>query len=168
MSVLKVKLLNNDAKMPKQAHENDVAYDVWATSDGVPCFEKDLINGLEYLSYLEFSTGLSVEPPEGYHIELAPRSSLSDYSLSLCNSFGVIDPGYRGELKFRYRPQFLLTKDNKMIIGKMYKKGDKIGQMIIRKTEHLKLEQVDILSETTRGEKGFGSSDAKPTTEKVQ
>lgn len=157
---IKVKKTHPDAVIPKQAYDTDVGYDVYAIDDGkvVKAKSSELFNA-EYLSYIEYDTGLVVEPPKGYHIELFPRSSLSDYSMILCNSIGLIDPTYRGNLKFRFRPAVTTTSPNKIIFpAKRYLKGDKIGQIVVRKSLHAEFEEVQEVEETVRGKGGFGSS----------
>ena len=100
--------------------------------------------------FIEYDTGLIVEPPKGYHVEIFPRSSISKYDLILANSIGLIDPSFRNTLKLRFKYIGSGTKH--------YDIGDRIGQLVIRKTEKLEVEYVDSLSETERGDKGFGSS----------
>jgi dUTP pyrophosphatase len=94
-------------------------------------------------------TGIAVEIPEGYVGLVFPRSSISKYDMHLRNSVGVIDSGYRGEImvKFGFLPD-----------GKLYKMGDKIAQLIIIPYPQITFEEVEELSETERGEGGFGST----------
>lgn len=94
-------------------------------------------------------TGLAVEIPEGYVGLIFPRSSISKYDMHLRNSVGVIDSGYRGEImvKFGFLPN-----------GKLYSMGDKVAQLIILPYPQITFEEVDELSETERGEGGFGST----------
>ena len=140
---LKVKKLVPEAVLPKKANESDAGYDLVAINDGT-------ITG----KYIEYNIGLSIEVPEGYHTEIYPRSSVSKYDLVLANSIGVIDHGYRGPLICRFK---IITKDN-FVNPTVYKKGDKIAQLLVKKTEHFEIEEVQDLSETERGEGGFGSS----------
>lgn len=100
--------------------------------------------------FVEYGTNLAIEIPEGFGGFLFPRSSISNYDLSLCNSIGVIDNNYRGELKFRFR----ITADS----NKLYRIGDRIGQLIIMHVPKIELQLVDLLNNTVRGNKGFGSS----------
>ena len=110
---IKVKLLNDVAKLPKKAHKNDACYDMIATG-------KQFKNG-----YIEYGTSLSFEIPEGHAGFIYPRSSISKYDLALMNSVGVIDSGYRGEVSFRFRVSGPLH----------YEVGDKIGQILVRKLD---------------------------------
>ena len=95
-------------------------------------------------------TGLSIELPPGYEAQVRPRSGLAfKHAITVPNSPGTIDPGYRGEVKV-----ILLN------LGKAaytITKGDRIAQMVIAKYEGVELVETD-LSETARGEGGFGSS----------
>ena len=154
-SVLKVKKLVPEAVMPSKAKPGDAGYDVVALDDGT--WSKDG-------TYIEYRTGLAIEPPFGHHTELFPRSSVSKYDLVLCNSIGLVDNGYRGEIVFRFKfvPRHLsgggaMGYSNELE-PKLYKKGDKIGQIVIRKTIEMPVVEVDDLSTTERGTGGFGST----------
>jgi dUTP pyrophosphatase len=96
---------------------------------------------------------LAIELPIGYHCELFPRSSITKMDLMLKNSIGLIDNEYRGELIFRFH-QFPMVNGTNSV----YKKGDRIGQIVLRKTIHMPIMVVDELSDTSRGTGGFGSS----------
>lgn len=101
--------------------------------------------------YVEYNLGMSIEIPKGYGGFLFPRSSVSNYSLSLANSVGVIDPDYRGPLKVRFNYEELKPL-------KYYEIGERVCQLIVIKTEIIQLELSDELSETDRGDGGFGST----------
>ena len=134
---IKIKKLTKDAVIPKYAKPGDAGMDLVATS----VTRKD--------GYIEYGTGLAIEIPQGYVGKIYPRSSISKYPLALCNSVGIIDSGYRGELKLRF----------KMInSGVAYNPGDRVAQLIIEKNLLIALEEVKDLSETTRGVGGFGHS----------
>jgi dUTP pyrophosphatase len=90
--LVNIKKLVPEAVLPLYAKVGDAGMDLVATS-------VDYSN--EY--YIEYGTGLAVEIPEGYVGLIFPRSSNSKKDLQLCNSVGVIDSGYRGEIKLRYR-----------------------------------------------------------------
>lgn len=140
---LKVKKLHPDAVLPSRANESDAGLDCVAIADPT---EGD--------GYLEYCTGLAIELPIGYHCELFPRSSISKMDLVLANSIGLVDNGYRGEIRFRFK-----VVGARSVVGSVfYKKGDKIGQIVVRKTENLAVEEVETLSDTQRGAGGFGSS----------
>ncbi len=135
---VKIKKLDANAVIPVKAKANDAGLDLTSIS-----VEKGL-------SYIEYGTGLAFEIPEGHVGYLFPRSSISKTSLSLANSVGVIDSGYRGEVKLRFkRPRQL---------GPIYEVGDRIGQLIIMPIPNIELEEVKDLSKSHRGDEGFGSS----------
>jgi len=123
------------------------------------------------------NTGLAIEIPEGYVGYVFPRSSNSKYDLQLCNSVGIIDSGYRGEIKLRYRriinPQpgrnFVVTNETTPSIQtppiqwikadfNCYEIGDKVGQIMILPYPKVEFKEVEELSQTERGEGGFGST----------
>ena len=138
---VKFKKLNPNAIVPSYSKPGDAGLDLTATS-------KDYLNNTKY-GFTEYGTGLAVEIPEGYVGLLFPRSSISNTGLILANSVGVIDSGYRGEIKFRFKyiPD---TAD--------YDIGDRIGQLIILPYPSIETEEVEELNSTERGEGGFGSS----------
>lgn len=96
------------------------------------------------------STGLAIEIPRGYEVQIRPRSGLAlKHAITLPNSPATIDPGYRGELKV-----ILLN------LGKasyQVKFGDRIAQMVLAHYEPVEWEEGD-LSDSVRGVGGFGSS----------
>jgi dUTP pyrophosphatase len=100
--------------------------------------------------FSEYGTDLAVEIPRGYVGLLFPRSSISNTDHFLRNSVGVIDSGYRGEIKLRMSIPALGEKE--------YIMGDKVGQLIIMKLPWVEVEEADELSDTDRGEGGFGST----------
>ena len=99
-------------------------------------------------NYIEYDTGVAVEIPAGYVGLIYPRSSLSVYDMSLANSVGVIDQNYRGSIKVRFRT---FGED-------IYKVGDRVCQLVLTPCETIEVEMVDNLSDSNRGEAGFGSS----------
>lgn len=101
--------------------------------------------------YVEYGTGVYLDMPLGYHAEVFPRSSLSKMDLLMCNSVGLIDNSYRGEIKLRF----------KKLGDDIYKVGDKIGQIVFKKSVYAEISHVmspDFLSDTVRGSGGFGST----------
>lgn len=139
---VKIKKLNAEAIIPKYSKPGDAGLDLIATS----------VTFTE--GYMEFGTGLALEIPEGYVGLLFPRSSISETDHTLANSVGVIDSGYRGEVKLR-------LKYHRMLTGKNYKVGDKVGQLLVMPYPQVELEETtEELSVTDRGEGGFGSTNA--------
>ena len=106
--------------------------------------------------YIEYSCHTYVEIPKGYVGILLPRSSISNYDLILCNGAGVIDSGYRGELKMRFKvvPTF---RNLFGLFPKIYKHSEKIGQLVIIPFESVNWIKSS-LSVSQRGSNGFGSS----------
>lgn len=139
---IKIKRLNENSTIPKYAKSGDAGLDLTAISKEVDVIEDKVIYG----------TGLALEIPQGYVGLLFPRSSIHKYDLRLANSIGVIDSGYRGEIKLIFR----LTKLLK--VGNLYEVGDRIGQLMILPHPIINLTEIDNLSHTERGETGFGSS----------
>lgn len=138
---IKIKLLNKSAKMPTGAYQHSAAWDVY--SIGYNVVEED------GYGFIEYSTGISMEFPKNYVVKLFPRSSVSNTGLILSNCVGIVDPDYRGEIKFRFK---YIPNTN------IYSVGDRIGQLRLERTIPIKFEQVDELSDTDRGKKGFGST----------
>jgi dUTP pyrophosphatase len=139
---LKFKRLVPEAVVPSYAKPGDAGMDLTATSK-----EWD-----EEKQCVVFGTGLAVEIPEGYVGLIFPRSSICKVPLMLSNSVGVIDSGYRGEIKFFFRPIDRPRKN--------YEVGDRIGQLIVMPFPTVVPIEVDALSDTARGAGGFGSSGA--------
>ncbi len=96
-------------------------------------------------------TGIFAEIPEGFEGQIRARSGLSiKHGLTLINAVGTIDSDYRGELKI---PMVNISNEEYTINS-----GDRIAQMIIAKYERVDVVEVDVLSDTERGEGGFGST----------
>jgi dUTP pyrophosphatase len=139
---VKLKKLHPLADIPKYAKHGDAGMDITCVS----MEENEL--------YIEYRTGISIELPENHVGLIYPRSSLSNYHLVLANHVGVVDSGYRGEIRFRFKK----TQDGPN--AKYYKVGDKIGQIIVVPYPLIKFVEVEELDETERGAGGFGSSGA--------
>ena len=101
-----------------------------------------------------FDSGISIQISNGYYVEIVPRSSIIKTDFHMANSFGVIDPDYRGRIfiPFRY-----IGQDDGMQSAESLLK-QRIAQMIVRKLEPCSIEIVDSLDETERGIGGFGST----------
>ena len=97
---------------------------------------------------LHYGTGVAVEIPHGYVGFVFPRSSIANTHLTLSNSVGVIDSGYRGEIKAKFRKGGT----------RGYNVGDRIAQLIIMPYPEVTFVEVDELSDSDRGEGGYGSS----------
>ena len=139
---IKFKKLNDKAVIPSKAHEYDAALDLIAVSKEV--------NTMPRWGYIEYGTGLAVEIPNFCVGLIFPRSSISKTSNHLRNSVGVIDSGYRGEIKLRF------SIDNSENIE--YDLYNKIGQLMIIELPRINIIETKTLSESPRGLGGFGST----------
>ena len=135
---LKIKKLNEDAKVPSFAHSFDAGMDLYSCED-------IKINPNEAV---KVKTGIAMEIPEGYVGLIWDKSSVGSKGIKTMG--GVIDSHYRGEV-------MVLIK-NLSDMEYFFEKGDKVAQMLIQKVEHFEIEEVDELSSTVRGEGGFGST----------
>ena len=162
---VKIKKLHPDAVIPKYAHKGDAGLDLVATS-------------MKYDEHgnIVYGTGLAIEIPETFVGLVFPRSSNCKTNLYLTNSVGVIDSGYRGEIMFKYKcvhntvsrlkwwwqSKVLKKNDYDITINTIthnaYKVGDRVGQLILVKYPELQLREVEELSDTDRGNKGYGST----------
>ena len=97
----------------------------------------------ENKKFVEYNTGLAFELPENYAILVFPRSSITKRDLIMKNSVGVVDSGYRGELKLRFFKQTPKEK-NKVDI---YEIGERIGQIMVIPLPEIELEEVEKLKE---------------------
>lgn len=142
---LKIKRLTEDAIMPVRAHKGDAGIDLTCTTI------TQEINECGQL-ILVYHTGLAVEIPEGYVGLLFQRSSVYKKSISMTNAVGVIDSGYRGEIMGKFRS----TTD---VVPAIYKPGERFAQLVIVPYLDVQIEEVVDLSETERGDGGYGSTD---------
>ena len=142
---IRIKKLVPEAVLPKRAHASDAGFDLVAVNGG----------WVEKEQMYVYGTGLAFEIPEGYVGLVFPRSSVAKKDLFLANSVGVIDSGYRGEVivKFRMAGCTRIFEEYPF-----YKKGDRVAQMVIMKLPDVEMVEVDGLSESDRGEGGFGST----------
>ena len=136
---LKIKKLNENAKIPSFAHHNDAGMDLFC-SEGIT-IEKD--------QRVQISTGIALELPDGYVGLVWDKSGLShNFGLKIVG--GVIDAGYRGEIKIG----IINLGDS----PHTFNTGDKITQLLIQRVEHPEIVEVEELGEADRGDKGFGST----------
>lgn len=143
---IRVKKLHKNTIIPTYAKEGDAGMDLTAVSVE---FTQD---------YVSYKTGLAIEIPYGYVGLLFPRSSNSKKDMILSNSVGVIDSGYRGEIELRFKI-IKSTKDSQSLHPvNIYSIGDRVGQLIIMPIPHIELIESETLSDSVRGEDGFGST----------
>lgn len=139
----KVKIwLEEGAKMPKYAHEDDACMDL---------FVKNIeLDGGRII----YHTGVHVALPEDYEMEIRPRSSITKTKSIIQNAPGTIDEGYRGEI-------MVVCRRIDRYGDPSYSVGDKVAQLLIRRRERIVWDQVkslDDLGYTDRGDGGFGST----------
>lgn len=134
--------LEEGAQMPTYAHESDAAADMYAMED---------VTLPPHFLGTPIKTGVHIQLPEGWAAFILPRSSIGAKTpLRLSNSMGVIDSGYRGEIRALY--------DN--IGDEPYEihKGDRIAQMLVMPSYRFQPKIVESLEDSDRGEGGFGST----------
>jgi dUTP pyrophosphatase len=138
---VRVKKLHENAVVPQYSKSGDAGLDLTAISAA-----KDGYGNMVY------GTGLAIEIPEGHVGLLFPRSSNSKTDLYLTNHVGVIDSGYRGEVILKFRPR------NTLLDARIHHPGDRVGQLMIIPYPQVKLVESEELSDTVRGDGGFGST----------
>jgi len=136
---LKIKKLQPNAVIPSYATAGDAGLDLTAVSK------------IPTQRYIQYGTGLAMEIPEGHVGLLFPRSSVSKVDLILANCVGVVDAPYRGEVMLRFK-----RHTNEMGEFIDYQIGEKVAQLIIIPRPLVIPEEVEELSDTQRGEGGFG------------
>lgn len=154
---IKYKKLSENAVLPKHANDGDAGVDLVATSKTIGTSE----DGKPVYHYIEYGTSLAVEIPNGYVGLLFPRSSVSKTGLHLANSVGVIDSSYRGEIKVRFKldaVSSLTVKEDPLASPALYDIGDRVAQLVIIPYVKQTPVETDSLSDTERGEGGFGST----------
>lgn len=147
---VKIKKLNQNAVIPSYAKSGDAGMDVVATSI--------ISDTPEQITY---GMGISLEIPEGFVGLIFPRSSIRKTGLQLSNSVGVIDSGYRGELQATFNKIFggeAMYDETKVPTTEFYKVGDRIAQIMIIPHPPIEFVESEELSNTERGEGGFGST----------
>lgn len=141
-------VMESRAVLPKKAHSTDAGFDLVATRITQEVDEAGKL-------ILVYHTDLAVEIPEGYVGLLFMRSSVSKKSIQLCNCVGVIDEGYKGEIMGKFK----VTTD---ALPRIYEPGEKFAQLVlVPYYTVVETEWVEELTETERGEGGFGSTDNK-------
>jgi|SRR5690348_604686 len=139
---LQIKLLDADMPMPCYQHEGDAGLDLPSRVDYV----------LEPGERAIVPTGIALAIPKGYAGFVVPRSGhASRHGISLVNTPGLVDAGYRGELKI-----IMINTDKHEPFH--IKRGDRIAQIVIQRVEQVNLVAVTELDDTSRGSGGFGST----------
>jgi dUTP pyrophosphatase len=139
--ILKVKKLSADAAAPRYAHPGDAGLDVLAAERvEIPAGESRMVK-----------TGLSIELPPDTEAQIRPRSGLAlKHGVTVLNSPGTIDEGYRGEVGV-----ILINHGRDPFVVEA---GMKIAQMVVQPVIRVDVREVEELSDTRRGEGGFGST----------
>jgi dUTP pyrophosphatase len=139
---LPVRRLDPDTPLPSYARAGDAGLDLLSAEDIT----------LQPGERAAVPTGIAIAIPDGYAGFVHARSGRAlKEGLALPNAPGLIDSGYRGELKV-----ILVNLDSSSPID--IKRGDKIAQLVIQRVESIEIEVVDVLPESARGAGGFGSS----------
>jgi len=138
---LRVKRLSSSATLPVRAHPADAGLDLHSAVDlDIPPGEIRLVG-----------TGLALELPPGTEAQVRPRSGLAlTYSVTVLNTPGTIDEGYRGEVGV------ILINHGQRVFE--VRRGMKVAQLVVQPTLAVEIVAVDALSDTSRGERGFGST----------
>jgi dUTP pyrophosphatase len=147
---VRIQKLNPLAQIPSYAKDGDAGMDVIATSV--------ISDTPEQITY---GTGIAMEIRDGFVGLVFPRSSIRKTGLQLSNSVGVIDSGYRGELQATFNKIFGsegFYDETKMQTNEFYKVGDRVAQIMIIPYPPIEFDEVAELSDTERGEGGFGST----------
>lgn len=140
---IKIKRLNGRAKIPTFGTEFSAGADLYCAEE----HEISVCSGQK----CSIGTGISMEIPEGYVGLVFARSGLAcKNGLRLCNSVGVIDADYRGEIKV------VLHNDSEYV--REIKPGERVAQMIVMPYPKVSFIEVEELSDTVRGESGFGGT----------
>ena len=137
-----VRLLNPAARLPRRAYEHDAAFDLHAAEDVV----------ISPLGRALVGTGIALGLPPGLAALTLPRSGLATrHGISLVNAPGLIDPGYRGEVRL-----VLLNTDAREPFT--VSTGDRVAQLLFVELPAVALAGAETLDDTARGAQGFGSS----------
>ncbi len=141
MIKVKIKRLNGEAKLPSYAHPGDVGLDLYSMEDRI----------IAPMEHARFFNGFALEFPEGYAAIVKDKGSISKAGLHTMG--GVFDAGYRGE----YNVHLVNLSQEPYTV----EKGDKIAQLVILPVAIAELEEVEELSDSSRGEGRFGSTGKK-------
>lgn len=141
LPIIKFKKLTSAAVIPRYAHPGDAGADLTAIG----------AHTLEPLQRLAVPTGLAAEIPPGYEMQVRPKSSLAlHHGITLLNTPGTVDAGYRGEIKV------ILINLGPSVVE--ISPGQRIAQIIIVPVIQAEFTVVENLGESQRGEGGFGST----------
>lgn len=141
-------------KITKLQHAKDLSLPAYATSQSAgmdllsAIFEPTVVKAGEIAI---IPTGIAIALPEGFEAQIRPRSGLAaKFGITVLNTPGTIDADYRGEIKV-----ILINHSSSDFV---VERGMRIAQMVVARYEHIILEEVQSLEDTSRGAKGFGST----------
>ena len=138
---IQIKLLINEALVPKKQHELDIGYDL-ASVENTTLLSKQVTL---------VRTGLSISLPAGIAGFVLPRSGLATkHQITLINSPGLIDPGYTGEI--------LIPLINHSDVNYNISKQERVAQLVLVNSDNVEFDVVDELNVTERSSDGFGST----------
>jgi dUTP pyrophosphatase len=140
-TTIKIQKLDPRAKMPEQAHDTDAGWDVFA---------------LEVVSVppgriVRVETGIAMALPPGWECQVRPRSGMAMRGITVVNSPGTIDAGYRGQV-------CVLLQNLTNMPWSSRVRGAKIAQLVFKRVPRVVLVEAEDLDETDRGDGGFGST----------
>lgn len=141
------KRIHPDAQLPVRKHIGDAGMDVCSVED------VHLQEGKPTIVH----TGLVAEIPDGYEIQVRPRSGLATKGVTVWNTPGTIDAGYRGEIGVILCFITPFNDETKIRYFDI-KKGDRIAQLVVAPVTHCEVVEVASVSDTERGDGGFGST----------
>lgn len=139
---LKFKKLVSKAVLPSYSKDGDAGLDLTVTEVE------------ERNEFVEYKFGIATQIPKGFFGLMVPRSSITKKNLMMKNSVGIIDSGYRGELVLRCKK----VKFEDGTQEEVFQVGERAAQLIVLPYPNIVPQFVDELTETVRGEGGFGSS----------
>ena len=143
---IKFKKVNKLAKMPTRGSKYSAGYDLYA------CTDKDII--IMSQETVKIDTGIAIELPNGTFGAIYARSGLATKrGLRPSNCVGICDSDYRGN--------YIVALHNDLDTAQCIQAGERIAQLIIQRFEEVNFVEVDELSDTERGEGGFGSTGTK-------
>ena len=162
-TTINVPVINKSSnELPKYAHKGDAGFDLRANVEEIKN-DNYLFNAIKFNATtiilnpggrVLIPTGLYMAIPEGYELQIRPRSGLAlKYGITVVNTPGTIDAVYRGNIGV------ILKNDG--IEPFVIEQGDRIAQGVLNKVEEANLIEVDSLDETDRSDSGYGKSGVK-------
>ena len=151
---VKIERMYDGVILPKYKHDGDSGMDIHAY---FPIIDDDVFDEIviNFQETVLIKTGIKVAIPMGYEIQVRPRSGLAlKYSITILNSPGTVDAGYRGEIG--------VIIHNAGVEEVHFYHGDRIAQIVLQKVPQIKWNEVESVDlDSTRAEGGFGSTGVK-------